>query len=108
MGDYEGIPGGGLEDEGFVSTSETIEIPRLYRVLMHNDHYTTMDFVVEMLMKVFRKEEAEAYQIMMNIHTAGVGMCGVFTYDIARTKINDVHMRAREKGFPLRCSYEEA
>ncbi|HNX57504.1 MAG TPA: ATP-dependent Clp protease adaptor ClpS [Spirochaetota bacterium] len=80
----------------------------MFRVLMHNDHYTTMEFVVDTLISVFRKNESEAYQIMMSVHTKGVGVCGTYTFDIARTKIAEVHKRAREKGYPLRCSYEEA
>ena len=106
MGDTERTPDRDLQDE--LATREEVVTPKLYRVLMHNDHYTTMDFVVDVLINVFRKTETEAYQIMMEIHSSGVGMCGVFTLDIAKTKIAEVHRRAREKGHPLRCSYEEA
>ena len=108
MSDLDNTPNGEFEDEGSVSIRDLVEKPKMYRVLMHNDHFTTMEFVVEVLIAVFHKNEGEAYQIMMNIHQRGVGICGVFTFDIARTKINDVHKRAREKGHPLRCSYEEA
>ncbi len=82
--------------------------PPLYRVLMHNDDYTTMEFVVHVLQAVFRKPPAEASQIMLNIHLKGVGMCGVFPHEIAETKVDKVHAMARTEGFPLRCSLEEA
>jgi len=82
--------------------------PRMYRVLLHNDHYTTMDFVVEVLVKVFNKKPPEATGIMLEVHNRGKGMCGVFTYDIAATKASQVHQMARAREFPLKCSVEEA
>jgi ATP-dependent Clp protease adaptor protein ClpS len=85
-----------------------LDTPKMYRVLMHNDHYTTMDFVVEALMKIFHKPSIEANKLMMDVHKKGVGICGVFTYDIALTKISQVHQMAKQSGFPLKCSYEEA
>ena len=93
-------------DSGLGLEDRTKE-PRMYRVIMHNDHYTTMDFVIDMLVQVFRKEEGDAYRIMMEIHQQGSGICGVFTLDIALTKIAEVHKRAREKSFPLKCTHEE-
>ena len=105
MGDYE-YPGQGTESD--LSTKETVDMPKMYRVTMHNDHYTTMEFVVEVLMDVFHRTEPDAVQIMMNIHQQGSGICGVYTLDIAATKTAEVHKRARERGFPLKCSYEEA
>ncbi|TYO97093.1 ATP-dependent Clp protease adaptor protein ClpS [Geothermobacter ehrlichii] len=84
------------------------ELPPLFRVLMHNDDYTTMDFVVEVLQKVFHKSATEANRIMLHIHHKGVGVCGVFPYEVAETKIAQVHNLARQTGFPLRCSLEEA
>ncbi len=84
------------------------EQPPLFRVLMHNDDYTTMDFVVEVLQKVFHKSATEANRIMLHIHHKGVGVCGVFPYEVAETKIAQVHRLARQTGFPLRCSLEEA
>lgn len=85
-----------------------IGTPALYRVLMHNDDYTTMEFVIQMLEVVFRKSPPEATRIMLNIHVKGVGMCGVFPYEIAETKIEQVHALARKQGYPLKCSLEEA
>jgi ATP-dependent Clp protease adaptor protein ClpS len=81
--------------------------PPMYRVLLHNDDYTTMEFVVEILMYVFNKSPETAAKIMMNVHQKGVGMCGVFTHEVAETKVNAVHNLARESGFPLRCSMEQ-
>jgi ATP-dependent Clp protease adaptor protein ClpS len=82
--------------------------PPMYKVLLHNDHYTTMEFVVEVLEKVFRKPRAEATRIMLNVHNEGVGLCGIYTAEIAETKVDIVHTVARKAGFPLRCSLEEA
>ncbi|MBW1987959.1 MAG: ATP-dependent Clp protease adaptor ClpS [Deltaproteobacteria bacterium] len=78
----------------------------MYRVLLHNDDYTTMDFVVEVLRTVFHKPSAEASRIMWNVHLNGVGVAGVYTAEVAETKIHTVHRLAREHGFPLRCSME--
>jgi ATP-dependent Clp protease adaptor protein ClpS len=85
---------------------ETREPPR-YRVLLHNDDYTTMEFVVEVLMYVFNKSPESAEKIMMNVHRQGIGVCGVYTHEIAETKVDTVHKLARESGFPLRCSTEQ-
>ena len=84
------------------------DTPPLYRVLMHNDDYTTMEFVIQVLEVVFRKQPLEATRIMLNIHVKGVGMCGVFPFEIAETKIEQVHSLARKEGYPLKCSLEEA
>jgi ATP-dependent Clp protease adaptor protein ClpS len=82
--------------------------PPLFRVLMHNDDYTTMEFVVQMLEGVFHKPPPEATRIMLNIHVRGVGECGVFPFEIAEAKVDRVHALARESGFPLKCSIEQA
>ena len=82
--------------------------PPMYKVLLHNDDYTTMEFVVEVLQKVFHKTTAEATRIMLLVHKTGSGVCGVFTEDVAETKVEIVHHLARKSGFPLRCSMEEA
>ena len=86
---------------------EALREPVLYRILMHNDHYTTMDFVVQVLETVFHKPPTEAEQIMLHVHQKGVGICGVYTAEIAETKIEIVHALARQHGFPLKCSMEE-
>jgi ATP-dependent Clp protease adaptor protein ClpS len=83
------------------------ERPRLFKVLLHNDDYTTMQFVVEILESVFHKSPAEAHRIMMSVHTRGHGVCGAYPHEIAETKVALVHDQAREHGFPLRASMEE-
>ncbi len=82
--------------------------PPLYKVLMHNDDYTTMEFVVEVLEQVFHKTSIEANRIMLNIHLRGVGMCGTYPGEIAETKVARVHLLAQDAGYPLKCSLEEA
>jgi ATP-dependent Clp protease adaptor protein ClpS len=84
------------------------KLPRMYRVIIHNDHYSTMEFVVEVLMSVFRKPAAEATMLMMDVHKKGRGIAGVYTLDIALTKIAQVHAMAKQRGHPLKCSHEEA
>lgn len=93
--------------EGDADTDQQIREPKLYRVVLLNDDYTTMDFVVEVLVTIFHKPVAEAVRIMMEVHRRGKGTCGVFTYDIAATKISLVHQVAQKREFPLRCSMEE-
>lgn len=85
---------------------EVIEPPR-YKVLMLNDNYTTMDFVVEVLEKIFNKTASEATQIMLNVHKKGSGICGIYTAEVAETKVALVHHLAQQNGFPLKCSMEE-
>ena len=90
--------------EGVTEVSE----PPLFKVIMHNDHYTTMEFVVGVLEAVFMKTPSEATQIMLAIHRRGQGLCGTFTREIAETKVDRVHSLARQNEFPLRCSLEPA
>jgi len=85
---------------------EDLEEPPLYLVLLHNDDYTTMQFVVEVLMAVFNKSMEEATRIMLNVHKKGAGLCGLYPYEVAETKVNTVDTLARENGFPLKCSME--
>jgi ATP-dependent Clp protease adaptor protein ClpS len=82
--------------------------PRLFRVLLHNDDYTTMNFVVSILIQVFRKTGDEAAAVMLNVHKRGIGQCGVYPLELAEVKVAEVHRRARAAGFPLRCTLEEA
>ena len=98
-----------LYDGGLQLDSEhKLDEPKMFRVLLHNDHYTTMDFVVDVLITVFHMPAAKATKVMLDVHNKGMGMCGVYTYDIAVTKVNQVHDMARASDFPLKCSYEEA
>jgi ATP-dependent Clp protease adaptor protein ClpS len=80
--------------------------PRMYRVLIHNDDYTPMDFVVRLLRTVFNKTESEATAVMLHIHNTGIGVAGVFTHEIAETKVAQVHMIARQNECPLMASME--
>lgn len=88
-------------------TREETKSPSMFRVFLINDDYTTMDFVVLILERVFHKPPAEATQIMLHVHKRGKGLCGVYTRDIAETKIATVHELAGQKGFPLKCTMEE-
>lgn len=90
-----------------VIEDQDVREPKRYRVLLHNDDYTTMDFVVEVLVRIFRKNEGEASAIMLAVHHEGVGVCGVYTAEVAETKVDMVHRLARAAGFPLRCSMEQ-
>ncbi len=88
-------------------TRDKTREPPMFRVILHNDDYTTMEFVVEILMYVFNKSPESAAKIMMDVHKQGIGVCGIYTHDIAETKVETVHSLARENGFPLRCSMEQ-
>lgn len=87
-------------------TRQETKRPELFKVLLLNDDYTTMEFVVEVLEGIFNKAPAEAYRIMMLVHTQGKGLCGVYPYDIAETKVDAVVTKAREHGFPLKAAME--
>ena len=89
-----------------IKEKQKLKKPKLYKVIMHNDNYTTMEFVVDILMKVFNKSQAEATNIMLKIHNNGFGVCGVYPYDIAVTKMEIVHYLADKNKFPLKCSVE--
>lgn len=96
----------GTEDSALLEPDLKIQKPRLYKVLMHNDDYTPMDFVVHVLEYFFNKNHAEATQIMMDVHQEGVGVCGIYTYEIAETKVYQVVNYAQKKQHPLQCSLE--
>jgi len=85
----------------------SLQEPPLYKVLLHNDDYTTMDFVVMILQAVFQKDIDEATRIMLNVHHQGIGIAGVFTLEVGETKVALVHHMARENQFPLKCSLEK-
>ncbi len=95
-----------FEEKVSSKSHEKVKKPPLYKVLLHNDDYTTMEFVVEILMHVFNKSPGSATRIMLDVHKKGIGVCGVYSYEIAETKVDRVHYLAREHGFPLRCSME--
>jgi ATP-dependent Clp protease adaptor protein ClpS len=87
-------------------TRQETKKPELFKVLLLNDDYTTMEFVVEILEGVFHKQPAEAYRIMMAVHTQGKGLCGVYPHEVAETKVATVIDRARDQGFPLLAAME--
>lgn len=102
MADYVARPGQGAG----VRERQKDETPRRYKVLLHNDDYTTMEFVVMILRDVFRKETPDAHRVMLHVHERGKGLAGVYVKSVAETKIATVHRLAREHKFPLRCSME--
>lgn len=95
-------PGGAT----ITKTKKKVKKPPLYKVLLHNDDYTTMDFVVFVLVTIFNKEEEEAVRIMLNVHQQGVGLAGVYTFEIAEAKVQKVIDTARDNEYPLMCSME--
>ena len=105
-------PGAGSEDGGGAGVAtqtekkEKVKKPPLFKVLFHNDNYTTMEFVVFILRGVFHKSETDSVTIMLNVHRNGVGVAGVYTRDVAETKINKTHQLAREHEFPLKLTME--
>ena len=100
-------PVGVFQEDAGVMQKPRLREPRLFRVLLHNDNYTTTDFVVKVLVTVFHKPVPEATKIMLDVDRKGVGVVGVYTFDIASTKVSQVHEMARQSEFPLRASCEE-
>jgi len=103
VADYIGQPGQGAA----LKDRQKLERPRRYKVLLLNDDYTTMEFVVEVLQGIFRRSHDEAMAIMLNVHENGMGVAGVYVKSIAEAKISTVHQMAREYEFPLRCTMEQ-
>lgn len=96
------------EEQFGTLTEDDVELkePRMYKVVLLNDNYTTMDFVVLVLEHVFNKTPSEAQQIMLNVHEKGAGLAGIYTKDIAETKVALVHQIAKTNEFPLKCTME--
>ena len=96
------------EQESDVATEKRRKTkrPRRWKVLLHNDNYTTREFVVAVLREVFHRSEAESVQIMLHVHYNGMGVAGVYTHDVAHTKVSLVEKLARENEYPLRLSIE--
>ena len=97
-----------VQGETREKTKVNIREPKHYQVIMHNDDFTSMDFVVDILKAIFHKEEAEAERLMLMVHEKGQAVVGVYPYDIAVTKVQAATARAREEGFPFRMTVEEA
>jgi ATP-dependent Clp protease adaptor protein ClpS len=95
------------EEATVTKSKERLKKPLLYKVLLHNDDYTTMEFVIYVLTTVFHKTEGEAFTIMLKVHTEGVGVAGIYSYEIAETKAEKVITLARENEYPLLATVEE-
>ena len=89
-----------------VRSKQKLQRPKLYKVLLHNDDYSTMEFVVAILRSIFRLSEQDATTIMLHIHQRGVGIAGVFTFEVAETKVDEVTRAAEEAEYPLLCTME--
>jgi ATP-dependent Clp protease adaptor protein ClpS len=87
-------------------SEQKLERPRMWRVLLHNDDYTTQDFVVWILETIFHKPRSEAFAIMMSVHRSGMGLAGIYTHDVAETKTKTVRELAEEHEFPLLVTME--
>ncbi|HJE03077.1 ATP-dependent Clp protease adapter protein ClpS [Aliarcobacter thereius] len=98
-----------MSNEIEIELNEDLEVeePKKYSVFLLNDDYSTMDFVIDVLTKVFRKNISEAEAIMLNVHNNGKGLCGIYSFEIASTKVAQVKTLAREQGFPLKAIMEE-
>lgn len=96
----EGDPG--------VATAQKVKVkrPSMYKVLLHNDDYTTMEFVIHILQKFFAKSYDEAHGVMLKVHHDGIGICGIYTHEVAESKTSKVNRYSRGKGHPLKCSFE--
>jgi ATP-dependent Clp protease adaptor protein ClpS len=100
-----------IDEGGGTAVAESrpaVRTPPMYRVLLMNDDFTPMDFVVHILQKFFSKQIEEATKIMLEVHHKGAGVCGVFTHEIAETKVHLVNTYAKQNRFPLKCTMEKA
>lgn len=96
------------DESTLTRTEEAHKEPEQFRVLIYNDDYTPMDFVVDIIVSVFQKSSAEATRIMLDVHRKGKGVLGVYTWDVAASKVERVHREARADGYPLRAGMEPA
>lgn len=104
MAEFPEIDGGG---EVLTERKVKLEKPKLFKVLLHNDDFTSMEFVVFVLQYVFNREEADAFTIMLKVHTEGVGLAGVYPYEIANMKSEKAMNLAKAREYPLLCTVEE-
>jgi ATP-dependent Clp protease adaptor protein ClpS len=102
------IMGEDYEEEGdlVTVTRKKFKRPPRYKVILHNDDYTTMEFVVYVLKVIFGKSDEEAHEIMLTVHNQGRGVCGVYTHEVAESKMQRVSLEAKENGHPLLCTME--
>lgn len=96
----------GTEGDSLVETERKVDRPRRYKVIFHNDDFTTMEFVVEVLRRFFHKNESEAVHVMLTVHKKGKAAAGIYTRDVAETKVTEVMKTARERGMPLLLTTE--
>ncbi|MBU3803137.1 MAG: ATP-dependent Clp protease adaptor ClpS [Candidatus Cellulosilyticum pullistercoris] len=98
-----------MEPRHILSQKSKVKVkkPKQYKVIMHNDDYTTMEFVIEVLVRIFNKKLEEAQKVMLDVHKAGKGIAGIYSYDIAMTKASTAMNWAKEEGFPFKLSVEE-
>ena len=97
-----------FDSEVVQKEDKKVKEPDMYKVVLHNDDYTTKDFVVHVLRVIFHKPPIEATKIMLHVHKTGRGVVGVYTWDVAQSRAAKVHQMAREYEFPLKCTVEEA
>ena len=102
--DIGSISGTDLDEQ----LEEELKEPEMFNVVLYNDHYTTMEFVVSILRSIFHKPIIEATKIMMDVHKKGKGVVGLYTFDIASTKVAQVLQKAKEYEYPLKCTVEKA
>jgi ATP-dependent Clp protease adaptor protein ClpS len=96
---------GNLDED--IDLQDEVQEPKLYKVLLHNDDYSPMDFVILVLKKFFSKNETEAYKIMLDVHQQGVGVAGIYSYEVAETKVMHVNQFSKSSQHPLKASFEE-
>ncbi len=107
MSDRDKVVDGGSQTGVVTKTAPKTKKPPLYKVLLLNDDFTPMEFVVFVLERFFHKNRQEATTIMLHVHRRGVGVCGIFTYEVAETKVNQVVDYARQNQHPLQCTMEK-
>lgn len=94
------------DDDVAVLERKKVKRPPRYKVILHNDDYTTMEFVIYVLEQIFGKTKEESYAIMLLVHNEGRGVCGIYTYEVAETKMKRVSLEAKKDGHPLLCTIE--
>ncbi|MGA8806738.1 MAG: ATP-dependent Clp protease adaptor ClpS [Thermoanaerobaculia bacterium] len=102
------LPSAELDEAPVAESEEKTEEPSLFKVLLHNDDYTTMEFVVWVLASVFNMPEEQAIQVMLNVHLQGIGVAGIYTFEVAEMKVEKTIALAREQEFPLLATMEPA
>lgn len=102
------LPSSQIDEAPVAEISEKAEEPPLFKVLLHNDDYTTMEFVIWVLESVFNMPEEQAIQVMLNVHITGLGVAGIYTYEVAEMKVEKTSAMAREQEFPLLATMERA